>query len=59
MTQLQGSQVYQQDGIWIINITPEDGTVKGASFRKVPIHEHLVALGFLDFVKETGTGPLF
>ncbi|WFU49026.1 hypothetical protein [Sinorhizobium terangae] len=60
MTQLQGSHVYEQDGIWIINITPEGGgTVKGASFRKVPIHEHLIALGFLDFVKETGTGPLF
>lgn len=59
MTQLQGSSVYQQDGLWVIDITPEDGTVKGASFRKVPIHEHLIEQGFLDFVKQSGRGPLF
>jgi integrase len=59
MTQLQGSSVYQQDGVWLIAITPEDGTVKGASFRKVPIHEHLIAQGFLDFVEAAGKGPLF
>ncbi len=59
MTQLKGSSVKQENGIWIIEITPEDGTVKGASFRKVPIHEHLIRQGFLQFVKESGEGPLF
>ena len=59
MTQLHGASVRQQAGIWIIEITPEDGAVKGASFRKVPIHEHLIEMGFLDFVRETGQGPLF
>ncbi|WP_203423076.1 hypothetical protein [Sinorhizobium sp. BG8] len=59
MTQLRGANVYQQDGIWIIDISPEDGTVKGASFRKVPIHEHLIAQGFIEFVKRSGDGPLF
>lgn len=59
MTQLHGASVRQQAGIWIIEITPEDGTVKGASFRKVPIHEHLIEMGFLDFVREAGQGPLF
>ncbi|WP_199925228.1 hypothetical protein [Neorhizobium sp. SOG26] len=59
MTQLHGANVKQHKGIWIIDITPEDGTVKGASFRKVPIHEHLIAQGFLEFVKSSGDGPLF
>ncbi|MBW9090036.1 hypothetical protein JNB91_19695 [Rhizobium wenxiniae] len=59
MTQLQATSVRQQDGIWIIDISPEDGTVKGASYRRVPIHEHLIEMGFLDFVAEKRTGPLF
>ncbi|TNM65067.1 hypothetical protein [Aliirhizobium smilacinae] len=59
MTQLQATSVRQQDGIWIIDISPEDGTVKGASYRRVPIHEHLIEMGFLDFVAEKKTGPLF
>lgn len=59
MTQLQGASVKSLNGIWILEITPEDGTVKGASYRKVPIHEHLIEMGFLDFVKRSGEGPLF
>ncbi len=59
MTQLHGSSVYEEDGVWLIEISPEDGTVKGASFRKVPIHEHLIEQGFLEFVKQIGKGPLF
>lgn len=59
MAQLTGARVYREDGIWAIEITPEDGTVKGGSFRKVPIHEHLVEMGFIDFVKSVGDGPLF
>lgn len=59
MTQLHAASVRQQDGIWIIDISPEDGTVKGASYRRVPIHEHLIEMGFLDFVAEKKAGPLF
>ena len=51
--------VRREGDIWIIEITPEDGTVKTASFRKVPIHEHLIEMGFLDFIKSVGDGPLF
>jgi hypothetical protein len=28
-------------------------------FRVVPVHEHLIALGFVDFVKSSPEGPLF
>jgi integrase len=59
ITQLRGSDVVKQDGIDAIRITPEAGTVKGGQTRVVPIHEHLLAQGFLKFVSRRGQGPLF
>ena len=59
MTQLKGGSIRREGTIWVIDITPEDGTVKGASFRKVPIHEHLIEMGFIDFARSAGDGPLF
>jgi integrase len=32
---------------------------KGGEPRTVPLHEHLLAQGFLEFVRERGPGPLF
>ena len=46
-------------GFWVINITPEAGTVKGGSARVVPLHEHLVERGFVTFGQSKGNGPLF
>jgi integrase len=59
MTQLRAEDVRQQDGTWAIHITPEAGTVKTGKPRTVPLHEHLVAQGFVEFVKARGKGPLF
>lgn len=59
MTQLTGRSIKQDDGIWIIDINPRDGDVKTQIYRKVPIHEHLIEQGFLDFVRSRGSGPLF
>jgi integrase len=59
ITQLRGSDVIERDGVWAIRLTPEAGTIKTGEARTVPIHIHLVDQGFLDFVKETGLGPLF
>lgn len=42
-----------------LNVTPEAGTVKTKEFREVPIHEHLIAMGFLDMVENAGDGYLF
>ncbi|MGH6770670.1 MAG: hypothetical protein ACRECO_16800 [Xanthobacteraceae bacterium] len=50
MTQLRGRDVVKRDGIDALNITPEAGTVKGGAARVVPIHQHLIAQGFLKFV---------
>jgi hypothetical protein len=51
--------VTERDGVHAILITPEAGTVKGGHARVVPLHEHLVAQGFLKFLESRGKGPLF
>jgi integrase len=59
MTKLRAEDVRQHDGIWAVHITPEAGTVKTGKPRSVPLHEHLVAQGFIEFLKARGKGPLF
>lgn len=59
MTQLRGKDVMKQQGVWSIQITPEAGSVKTREPRTVPLHEHLVAQGFVKFAKAKGDGPLF
>jgi hypothetical protein len=59
ITQLRGKDVKQQEGTWVIQITPEAGTVKTGKPRTVPLHEHLLAQGFVEFVHGSGNGPLF
>jgi integrase len=59
ITQLRGSDVIWPNAANAIRITPEAGTVKNRKPRTVPLHEHLIDEGFLDFVKASGRGPLF
>jgi len=59
ITQLRGQDVIERDGITALRITPEAGSVKTKESRTVPIHEHLIAQGFLDYVRTKGRGPLF
>lgn len=62
IAQLWGKHVKVIDGISAISITPTDdgGTLKTASSeRDVPLHPALIERGFLTFVREHGTGPLF
>jgi integrase len=42
-----------------MKLTPDAGTVKGLKARTVPIHEHLIEQGFMEYVKAKGKGPLF
>nr|WP_049961972.1 hypothetical protein [Methylobacterium sp. B34] len=46
-------------GFWVMRISPEAGTVKGGQARTVPLHEHLIGLGLIEFVESVGSGPLF
>jgi integrase len=59
ITQLRGEDIFERDGINALRITPEAGSTKTKEARAVPIHEHLIAQGFLDYVKTKGKGPLF
>jgi integrase len=59
ITQLRGLDVFERDGIKAIRITPDAGPVKTREARNVPLHEHLIAQGFLEYVKSKGKGPLF
>jgi integrase len=59
ITQLRGVDVIEQEGVNVIHITPNAGTVKTGRGRMVPLHAHLIDQGFLAFVASRGRGPLF
>ena len=59
LTQLRKEDVRREGLINYLRITPDAGSVKSGDYRDVPIHPHLVELGFLDFVDAAGAGPLF
>lgn len=57
--QLRKQDVRRQDDHWVILITPEAGTVKGGRERLVPLHPHLVDLGFVAMAAAAPPGHLF
>ena len=59
MVQLRKQDVRQESGAWLLTITPEAVTVKGGQMREVPLHEHLIEMGFPAFVEAAPSGPLF
>lgn len=59
VAQLRKEDVREEGGQWVITITPEAGTVKTGETREVPLHHHLVELGFVAFVGACEAGYLF
>ncbi|WP_337184243.1 DUF6538 domain-containing protein [Shinella sp.] len=59
ITQFRGKNLREEDGVPYLLITPEDGSTKSGKAWAVGIHQHLIELGLLDFVKSRGDGPLF
>jgi len=59
ITQLRAMDIRQEDGVWVIHITPEAGSVKTRKARKVPIHSHLIEQGFHKLGREGDATPLF
>jgi integrase len=59
ITQLRKEDVFERDGVWVMRITPEAGTVKTKAYRLVPLHSHLIEQGFLKFVEVRADGPIF
>jgi integrase len=58
MTQLRAEDMQKHGDAWVLHITPAAGNVKTGAARTVPIHEHLIEQGFVEFVKQR-KGPLF
>ena len=59
MIQLRKQDVRREGASWVARLTPEAGGIKTNQFRDVPLHEHLIALGFGVFVEAAPSGPLF
>ncbi|MGY4500881.1 integrase [Bradyrhizobium sp. GM24.11] len=59
ITQLRGVDVEKRGAFYTMKLTPEAGTIKTRQTRIVPIHEHIIAQGFLDMVRRVGRGALF
>nr|WP_162244620.1 tyrosine-type recombinase/integrase [Afipia sp. Root123D2] len=58
MAQLRKQDIRKVDGVWMLRITPEAGSVKTNEQREIAIHPELIRQGFIDFVSQS-TGPLF
>lgn len=59
MAQLRKQDLRQEADTWVITISPEAVTVKGGEYREVPLHPHLIDIGFVSFVLEAEDGFLF
>lgn len=59
VTQLRKDDVRSENGVTIIRITPEAGSVKTGNYRDVPLHRQIIEEGFMDFVDAAPAGPLF
>lgn len=59
ITQLRAKDIRKEQGVWVIHITPEAGSVKTHKARMVPLHSHLIEQGFHKLGKEGDDTPLF
>jgi integrase len=59
MIQLRKEDVRQEQGGWVIRINPDAGDTKTNDYRDVPVHNHLVATGFIEFLQRSKSGHLF
>jgi len=59
VAQLRREDVRRVGDHYIAMITPEAGPVKNKEAREVPLHPHLVEMGFVDFATSSAKGYLF
>jgi integrase len=57
LTPLTAADFIKRDGIWMIRI--RGANAKTRTYRKVPLHGHLIEQGLLDYAKSRGKLPLF
>jgi integrase len=56
ITQLRGIDIERRGDFHVMRIRPDAGTVKTGEARTVPLHEHIIAQGFIEFVHKRGKG---
>lgn len=54
-TSIRREDVRKEGEVWLVGLE----RTKGNKPRRVPLHEHLIELGFIDFVDASEPGPLF
>jgi integrase len=59
ITQLRSEDIKKMGETYFAHLTPDAGSIKNWKARTVPLHEHLVELGFVAFVQARGPGPMF
>jgi integrase len=59
IAQLRKQDVRQVDGVWMMRLTTDAGTIKDREDREVPLHPQVIKLGFVDFVESAPDGYLF
>lgn len=59
MAQLRKKDVTLEDGVWVLELLPEAGTIKTGEARRVPLHPHLIAQGFLAVLDGLADGYIF
>lgn len=59
ITQLRAADIQQRDGFWFARLTPSAGKMKTRKARTIPLHEHLIEQGFIEFVHRANGSPLF
>ncbi|NEU96035.1 hypothetical protein [Bradyrhizobium uaiense] len=59
VTQLRAEDIEKRGSFYFMKLMPDAGTIKTRKARVVPLHEHLIAQGFLEMVRSVGKGALF
>lgn len=59
MTQLRAKDIRQEQGVWVLHVTPEAGSIKTNEARSIPLHSHLIEQGILELAREDDASPLF
>jgi integrase len=59
ISQLRAMDIREEQGVWIIHITPDAGPIKNGKARSVPLHPHLIEQGFHKLGRVGDPTPLF
>ena len=59
ISQLRREDLRKVQGRWALRLTPEAGTIKDREARIIPIHDHLLKQGLIEFIQAEAEGPLF